>query len=205
MPSGDSPGADRRRLRGDALRNERRLIEVGRLLLRQNPHASAEDIARAAGVGVATLYRRFGTRENLVREMFVELFVTDIAPLLDRAELEPDPREGVRIALEGALRTASRNGIPLPAGMTMELAERFVGPVSRLIRRAQQQGLMRPDLKAEKDTLRILLMLLAVLPTLRPNSEGWKRYVRLVLDSLTSTSAAPLPRSEGVFDPFGSR
>jgi AcrR family transcriptional regulator len=189
-------------LRGDAARNAQRLIVAGRALLRENPQASAEDIARAAGVGTITLYRRFGTRDNLVRAIFLEMFETEIAPVLARAEQHADPREGVRIALEGALRTASDHGVPFSAGMSLELADSFVRPVARIVRRGQKQGVMRSDLSAENDTLRLLLMLMSVVPTFRPKSRGWNRYILLVMDSLTATPANRLPRAEPVTDPF---
>src|SRR5690242_9874271 len=202
MPPERVSSKERAPLRGDAARNAQRLIAAGRALLSENPQASAEDIARAAGVGVITLYRRFGTRENLVRAIFLDLFETEIAPVLAHAEQQRDPREGVRIALEGALRTANDHGIPFSAGMSLELADSFVRPVARIVRRGQKQGVMRSDLNAESDTLRILLMLTSVLPTFRPKSRGWNRYIQLIMDSLTTTPVKRLPRAEPVTDPF---
>jgi AcrR family transcriptional regulator len=192
----------RQALRGDAARNARRLLDVGRAVLRENPHASAEDIAQAAGLGVATFYRRFPTREDLIQGIIWDIFATDIGPALAAAESEPDPREAVRIAFEAAMRTASREGITFPVGMTLEIAQSFLGPVSQLIRRGQQQGLIRADLDPEQDTLRLLLMLLSVLPTFSQGSEGWNRYLRLVMDSLLQTPTVPLPPAEAVVDPF---
>jgi hypothetical protein len=86
--------------------------------------------------------------------------------------------------------------------MSVELADSFVRPVARIVHRGQKQGLMRPDLNAESDTLRILLMLTSLLPTFRPKSRGWNRYLQLVMDSLTVTPANRLPRAEPVTDPF---
>ena len=86
--------------------------------------------------------------------------------------------------------------------MTLEIAQSFLGPVSQLIRRGQQEGLIRADLDPEKDTLRLLLMLLSVLPTFSQGSEGWNRYLRLVMDSLLQTPTVPLPPAEAVVDPF---
>jgi AcrR family transcriptional regulator len=189
-------------LRGDAARNAQRILDAGRALLRKNPQASAEDIARAAGLGVATLYRRFPTREDLIQGIVEEIMASNVAPFLARAEEEADPREGVRIAFEAGLRSAIREGIAFPEGMTLEIIQVFLDPVSRMIRRCQEQGLMRADLDPEKDTLRLLLMLLSILPTFSLDSEGWKRYLRLVMDSLVLTSNKPLPPAESIVDPF---
>lgn len=196
------PGTKRQALRGDAARNARRILDAARAMLRENPQSSAVDIARAAGLGVATLYRRFPTREDLIRGVLWDIFATDIAPALDRAKNEADPRDGVRIAFEAALRVSSREGVPSLVGMTLEIAQSFLVPVSQLICRAQEQGLMRADLDPENDTLRILLMLQSVTPTFCPGSEGWNRYLRLVMDSMVLTPAEPLPPAEAIVDPF---
>jgi AcrR family transcriptional regulator len=195
-------GTERQTLRADAARNARRILDAAHVVLKGNPQASSEDIARAAGLGVATLYRRFPTREDLIQGILWDIFERDIAPALARAEQETDPREGVRISFEAALSAAVRLGTPFPAGMTLEMAQAFVGPVSQMIFRSQQQGLIRADLDPEKDTLRLLLMLLSVVPTFSPSSKGWNRYLRLVMDSLAVTPTEPLPPTEASVDPF---
>lgn len=133
----------------------------------------------------------------------MDIFEADLAPAMARAEREPDPREGFLIAFEAGLSSASHSGVSFPAGITLEILQStFLDPVSRMICRAQKQGLMRADLDPEKDTFRILCMLLAVVPTFRQDSDGWRRYLALVLESLTMTPTEPLPPAEAVIDPF---
>lgn len=56
--------------RADAERNRQRLLDAAREALEADgPDASLEGIARAAGVGIATLYRNWPTRSELVREV----------------------------------------------------------------------------------------------------------------------------------------
>lgn len=199
IPSTKSPS----RLRSDAALNVRRILDAGREVLRENPQASVEDVARAAGLGVATLYRRFPTRDDLLRGVVWDIFETDMAPALARAEDAEDPRDGMRIAFEEGLRAASRNGIPV--GITLEIIQTsFIDPVCRMVRRAQKQGLMRADLDPEKDMLRILLMLLSIVPTLNRGSDGWMRYLRMVMDWLMVTPTEILPPAEAIVDPFPS-
>ncbi|MFE7750474.1 TetR/AcrR family transcriptional regulator [Streptomyces sp. NPDC057428] len=160
------------------------------------------DIAEAAGFGVATVYRRFPTRQDLLQGVIWELFAADMAPALVVAANEPDPREGVSIAFEAALSAACRSGGLLPE-MTLDIIQStFADPVSRIIEEGRRQGLFRQDLDPEKDTLRLILMLLGVVPTLRPESDGWRRYLRLVMDSLLLDAADPLPPAESITDPF---
>jgi len=62
-------------LRADAARNVHRIVEVAARLLAENPSAGMADVAAGAGVGRATLYRHFPTREALVaaiREQAIE-------------------------------------------------------------------------------------------------------------------------------------
>jgi len=59
--------------RRDAARNRRLLVEAaGEVLREQGLDASLDEIARRAGVGNATLYRHFPTRERLYEVVFAE-------------------------------------------------------------------------------------------------------------------------------------
>ncbi|GGN88731.1 TetR family transcriptional regulator [Streptomyces albiflavescens] len=61
----------RRPLRADAQRNEDRLLEAAAAAFaREGAGASVKDIARAAGVGVGTLYRRFPSKELLIEAIY---------------------------------------------------------------------------------------------------------------------------------------
>ena len=71
--------------------------------------------------------------------------------------------------------------------MTMDLAYRFVEPVADIVRRGQHDGVFRADLVTE-DIPRIVLMLVGTLPSLHPGSDGWQRYLDLILDMLCATS-----------------
>src|SRR5262249_37244893 len=68
-PPGEPPG----QLRRDAERNRLRLLEAAREVFGERGcDASLEEIARRAGVGIGTLYRRFPTRETLIEALFAE-------------------------------------------------------------------------------------------------------------------------------------
>jgi AcrR family transcriptional regulator len=62
-----------RPLRSDALRNEGQILVAARdVFVERGPAAPLEDIARRAGVGIGTLYRRFGDRHALMRAVVLD-------------------------------------------------------------------------------------------------------------------------------------
>lgn len=67
------PPADGRPVRADAARSRARILQAAQdLVHREGATVSADAIARAAGVGSATLYRHFPTRADLLESLFVE-------------------------------------------------------------------------------------------------------------------------------------
>src|SRR5260370_40005516 len=92
MPA-DDPFGDlgSRRLRADAARNRAAIVSVAReVFAEQGLEAPLEAIAARAGVGIATLYRRFPTREKLVAVALVEK-VAEYAEAAEQAMAVADP------------------------------------------------------------------------------------------------------------------
>ncbi len=84
-----------------AIKSRQALLDASMKLLLQNPSASLSELAAFAGVGRATLYRHFNTREILIQELVKEtLLVTDQA-------MTPLKAQGLtgRVAIEATLRT----------------------------------------------------------------------------------------------------
>ena len=70
MPADQQPSTARKP-RTDAQRNRLRLLETARTVFAdKGAEASLDEIARAAGVGIGTLYRHFPTRDALVEEVY---------------------------------------------------------------------------------------------------------------------------------------
>src|SRR3954447_20317764 len=90
-------------LRADAERNRQRILEAaGELFARKGLNVGLDEIARHAGVGVATAYRRFANKEELLDALFQDR-VDELAALAERALEDDDPWEGLKGFLESAV------------------------------------------------------------------------------------------------------
>jgi AcrR family transcriptional regulator len=194
MPTRERP------LRTDAVRNISRVIaSAQRVFARSGPEAAMEDIAADAGVGVATVYRRFPTKEALLRVVLDRRFDEVVGAALERAQHEVDARDAMRAALRGAVSFIAGDPSTMAAAMnsglmTMDLAYRFFEPVAAIVRRGQDDGVFRGDLVAE-DVPRIVLMLVGTLPSFEAGSDGWCRYLDLIIDMLTADRSQLSPVS----------
>ncbi|GHH76946.1 TetR family transcriptional regulator [Streptomyces sulfonofaciens] len=195
---GTGTGA-RRALRTDALDNRNRIVEVAReAFAARGPDVTMREIARRAGVGVATLYRRFPTRESLVTEVFAEQVAACVAAV-DDALADPDPWRGFCTVVEKAcaIQTVDRgftgaflSAVPEGAGFAGELGRNARG-FRELTRRAKDSGDLRADF-APGD-LRLLLMANAGVVANSPAGAPAlsRRLVALLLQSLRAHPSDP--------------
>ncbi|WP_433062019.1 TetR/AcrR family transcriptional regulator [Dactylosporangium sp. CS-033363] len=140
-------------LRTDARQNRDRIVEVaGALFAERGIDVPMAAIARHAEVGVATLYRRFPTREALVTEVFAEQFAA-CTGVLDDALTDPDPWRGfcTLVARLCAMQAADRGfaaaaleAFPDVLDCDRETA-RGLAAFAGLVHRAQAAGRLRPD------------------------------------------------------------
>lgn len=193
MPTG-SP----RPLRADAARNSEKIVRAAReVYAERGPDASLDEIARRAGVGIATLFRRFPDKGTLLRAVLDQQFTEHVVPAVGRALQDADPRHGLALVMEAALSSAVRDYNVLSAarnagGLMGEVGDRFFDALDPLVERGRRAGVIRADLVPE-DLRRIMAMLVSVLWTMDPATGGWRRYVALMLDGLSPAAAGPLP------------
>src|SRR5713101_259096 len=84
-----------RPLRRDAERNRQRILTAASEVFNERGlEVSLDEIARCAGVGVGTVYRRFRTKEELVEALFTER-IDSVAAIADEALQAPDPWSGL--------------------------------------------------------------------------------------------------------------
>jgi len=193
--SGESPGAApavSRPLRADAARNRMRVLDAAREAFAESGlDVGVEEIARRAGVGKGTLYRRFPTKEALVQAI-VQDRVDELDGIAASCADMPDAGEGfARFLSEAARMQATDQGfldvVARHIGDILSPAQhrRLLGILARPLVRAQASGQVRGDLVVE-DVPLLLRMLGA---TARPGPAGpagadWARYLGLLLDGL---------------------
>lgn len=185
-------------LRADAVRNIEKIVGAAREVYAElGPDAPLDEIARRAGVGIATLFRRFPDKAALLRAVLDQQFTQDVLPAIERGLADEDPRRGLTAVLEAALTSAADEHHVLTAArnagvLSEETRARFFDALDPLVTRGQQAGVIRGDLVPD-DLKRIMGMLVSVLWTMDPAEEGWRRYVTLVMDGLSPAAASPLP------------
>jgi len=86
------------------------------------------------------------------------------------------------------LLTAARRA----GSLTPDISTSLYEALNELARRGQQAGVVRADLVAD-DLPRLIAMLHSVLWTMDSNSDGWRRYVALILDAISIRERQPLP------------
>ncbi|GHE23988.1 TetR/AcrR family transcriptional regulator [Streptomyces thermodiastaticus] len=152
-------------LRSDARDNRDRLLEAARALFSLEGLAvPMREVARRAGVGPATLYRHFPTKEALVTEAFAQQ-LSACEDIADRASANPDAWSGLCQAIEDICELHARDRgfteafmSAYPRAFTMTAGRgRVLQKIARLAARAKRSGHLRPDVVLDD----VVLMLLA--------------------------------------------
>ncbi|WP_221353546.1 TetR/AcrR family transcriptional regulator [Streptomyces beigongshangae] len=183
-------------LRADARRNRARILVAARAVFAEHGiDAPVAAVARRAGVGVATLYRRFPTRDDLVRAAFAQQ--TEICGrALTEALADPDPWRGFQRFVETVCELQrEERGFPaafvaaFPSGRTehARVREQAERDLATLVRRAQAAGALRPDF--HPSDLSVALLSHCGLVTALPGDRAASR--RLVAYLLQSFRAGP--------------
>ncbi|MFE2941957.1 TetR/AcrR family transcriptional regulator [Streptomyces sp. NPDC059255] len=196
------PTEPSRMLRSDALHNRERILAAARETFAEHGlDVPMSAIARRSGVGAATLYRRFPTKEALVTEVFSDQ-LTDCVAVVDEAVADPDPWRGFCTVVEKicALHAVDRGFTAafltaFPGALAFERErERAEKAFAGLVRRAQEAGRLRPDFALADLTL-ILLANCGVATGAggATGPEASRRLVGYLLQAFRTEGAEPLP------------
>jgi AcrR family transcriptional regulator len=188
-----------RPLRRDAERNRQRILKAAwEVFNERGLEVSLDDVARHAGVGVGTVYRRFRTKEDLVEALFVSR-IDSMAALAEAAAEAPDPWSGLVSFMEQMVEMLAGD-----VGLRHMLMfatygrdrvsyarQRNAPLVGRLVERAQAAGQVRADLQPTDIPFIIFTLAEATQFGRAVSPQIWRRYFNIFLDGLR-------PEREGV-------
>jgi AcrR family transcriptional regulator len=191
-----------RPLRADAERNRDRILDAAAYLFAERGlTVPLEDIARAAGVGVATLYRRFPTRADLAAATF-ERNISSYIEAVDEALANPQAWDGFRElvfalcelqARDAGLRDLVTTAFPASSEIEQRVRE-TVEKVKVLIARAQAEGGLRGDVVVA-DLVMMTVANAGILEATSHNApQAWRRFAALTIEAFRARpDAPPLP------------
>jgi AcrR family transcriptional regulator len=180
-----------RPLRADAERNRKRLLDAAAAVFAEHGlEASTAEIARRAGVGQGTVFRRFPTKDDLVAAIVVDRLaeITETAAGL----LAEPPANGAVLAFMAELASmhVRDRGLVEAVNSTRALADPAVHEahgtlmdvLEELVRTDREAGLIREDLGA----FDVMALGKAVASACEPGiaTAGWKRYLAVVAAGL---------------------
>jgi AcrR family transcriptional regulator len=197
-PTPRAPGS--RRLRRDAAHNQERIVEAARVVFAaRGVDVALEEIAKQAGVGLATLSRRF-SRVELIEAVFTGR-AAEYLRIAEQAMNAPDGWTGFVGYLERLCEIQQQDRslsdvltLRMPDYATVsEMRDQIYWAQLKLIRRAQREGTLRGDLVPED----VILLLLAtggiISATAETVPDSWRRVFALITESMRADHAQPLP------------
>jgi AcrR family transcriptional regulator len=202
-----SPTTPDRPLRRDAERNRLRILAAAaEAFAEEGLCVTLDEIARRAGVGVGTVYRRFPDKENLIDALF-ERRMQEFVALAESCLVADDPWEGLVSFLEQATEQhACDRGFKEVAlsgahgrERTARARQMMFPLVMRLVQRAQADGSLRSDLvPTDIPLLQVMLGSLSEC-TRDVDPEVWRRFLGIITDGLKARRDEPTPlRHDGL-------
>jgi AcrR family transcriptional regulator len=183
-----------RPLRADAARNRARLIEVAKAMFGEGgADTGLEVIARAAGVGIGTLYRHFPTRDKLIEAVY-RTETRNLAAAASRLSETLPPVEALRdwlrlfvdyIATKRVMSPALASMVGGPSELYAESTASIKAAIGSLVGRAVASGTIRLEIEP-------LDLLRALAGVARSSSApGWEENAKRLVDILIAGMQVP--------------
>jgi AcrR family transcriptional regulator len=185
--------------RTEAARNDQRILEAARAVFVADPGAPIAAVAEHAGVGISALYRRYASKEELLRRLCGDGLKAYLAAAEEALADEGDPWEAFARFMRRVVDADTHSLTSRLAGAftpTDELnrdADAGQELNQRLFERTRASGAIRPDLDVND-----LSMVFEQLASIRLGDETRTsqlrhRYLTLILEAMHHPSATPLP------------
>jgi len=187
--------------RVDARRNKAAVLEAAqRLFAEDGLDAQMPDVARAAHVGVGTVYRHFTKKDDLVAAIVAAHFER-VGQKAHECLQMADPWEGISefIRYSAKIQAADRGltevtstrpdlmGAAAEAAGLPELCD-------QLVKRAQRAGILRRDLSWEDIPMIVCGLGSTTQQMTGPATGRWPRLVEIIIDGLRAPGSSKLPR-----------
>jgi AcrR family transcriptional regulator len=185
--------------RAEAARNDGLILAAAREVFVADPKAPISAVAGRAGVGIGALYRRYGSKENLLRRLSAGGLRVYIAAVEDALADEGDPWEAFARFMRRVVDADTHSltlrlaGTFTPTEELYREGQRAQELNVRLFERTRAAGAIRPDIEVDD-----IALLLEQLAAVRVEDEERTRqlrhrYLALLLDALSTLSEYPLP------------
>jgi AcrR family transcriptional regulator len=191
------PRADGRR--AEAARNDARILDSARAVFVADPTAPVAAVAKHAGVGIGALYRRYPSKEELLRALCADGLARYIAAAEAAVADEGDPWESFAGFMRAAVDADASSLTQRLAGTFEPTPELYAAAAragelnEQLFARTHDAGAIRPDV--EVNDLGPILEQLASFRLGDPERSRAlrRRYLELALDGLRAQPGDPLP------------
>jgi AcrR family transcriptional regulator len=185
--------------RAQAARNDERILQAAREVFVANPEAPIAAVAKRAGVGISALYRRYPSKEDLLRKLCADGLQRYIEAVQAAVDDHGDPWEAFARFMRRAVEADSNSltlrlaGTFTPTPELFEMAEHAQELNRRLFARTKGAGAIRLD--ADVNDVGSILEQVA---SLRMGEEERtkairQRYLAIALDGLRTPEPSELP------------
>jgi AcrR family transcriptional regulator len=185
--------------RAQAARNDGRILDAARDVFLADPQAPISAVATRAGVGISALYRRYPSKQELLRALAADGLTRYIADLEAALASDAEPwdayAECLNRVVEGRSQALAQRlaGTFTPTPELTALAARASRLAGTLFRRVRKAGELRDDVSAADIVLLLETVMLVELPGPDDGAALRRRYLSLLLQALHNPVEAPLP------------
>ncbi len=180
----------------EARRNDKAVLDAARLVFAvHGPEAAVSAVASEAGIGMGSLYRRYASKEELLRALCQQSLAEQLAAAEAALGNGGEPWDalagfiGACVSFRAGAFTPFAGTISVTTEMTAT-ARRVHESLERLVSRAREAGALRPDVAGVD-----LHRLIELFSRRRPDDGSYLRLLAIALDGLRASGAAPLPGS----------
>ena len=195
----------------EAARNDQLILDAARAVFIADPAAPVSEVAKRAGVGIAALYRRYPSKEDMLRKLSADGLNRYIAEAEQAQADDRDPWTAFAAFMERIVAADTHSLTQRLAG-TFTPTEDLYRDAARaqelnvaLFERVREAGAVRPDMVVD-DIAWVLEMVAAIrLRDGQRTGELRARYLALLLDGLRAPGPDPLPGPPPTWAEIGER